>query len=98
MAVRTDGLVASLGISGSGFPETPDTLFLMTPVDDGHRMNTVLTRRFDTDSSTGTITEWLPSSFFWGPDNSLYIKGKPRTNDGAYYDLNREVFYRLKPF
>ena len=95
IAVRTDGLVASLGISSSGFPPTPDTLFLMTLVDDCHRMNTVHISRFDTDSAIGTITEWLPSSFFWGPDNSLYISGNPRTNDGTYYDLKREVFYRL---
>ena len=96
MAVRTDGLIASLGISSSGFPPTPDTLFLMTPTHDGRRMNIVHTSRFDTDSAVNTITEWLPSSMFWGPDSSLYISGNPRTNDGSYYDTQREVFYRLK--
>lgn len=96
MAVRTDGLIASLGISNSGFPQTPDTLFLMRPVDDGHRLNTVLIQCFDIDSTSGAITEWLPSSFFWGPDNSLYICGNPRTNDGAYYDLQHKVYYRLR--
>ena len=96
MAVRVDGLIASLGISSSGFPSTPDTLFLMTPTHDGRRMNIVHTSRFDTDSAVNTITEWLPSSMFWGPDSSLYISGNPRTNDGSYYDTRHEVFYRLK--
>ena len=96
MAVRVDGLIASLGISSSGFPPTPDTLFLMTSTRDGRRMNIVHTIRFDTDSAVSTITEWIPLFMFWGPDSSLYIIGNPRTNDGSYYDTRREVFYRLK--
>ena len=95
MAVRADGLVASLGISSSGFPPTPDTLFLMVPARDGRQMKTLLLRRFDTDSSTGTIREWLPSSFFWGPDSSLYICGNPCTNNVPYYDLQHEVYWKL---
>lgn len=35
MVVRTDGLIASLGGSSSGFPPTPDTLLLMAPADNG---------------------------------------------------------------
>ena len=96
MAVRSDGLIATLGISNSGFPSTPDTLLLLRAADGGRQMEVQLQRRFDTDSTPGTITDWLPQSFFWGADSALYISGFPRTKDDVYYDNRNVVYYRLK--
>lgn len=96
LRVRVDGLMSAFGISSSGCPSVPDTLFLFAVKDNGHVVDTLMQRRFANDTLPATITDWWPVTTFWGADSALYLMGHPSL-DSDRYDLDRHVYYKLRP-